>query len=145
MCQVPQPTTKTLPSYQEFHPRWYRAHVSVYWWLGQWQYLKFILREISSVFVALFVIMTLLQLRALRAGPQAYARYEHWLQSPLAVAVNVISLFFVVFHTVTWFNLAPRAMAIRVRGRRLPEILISAPNYVAWAALSAGVAWLVLK
>src|SRR5207302_2908108 len=64
MFAVKQPTTKVLPLYQEFHPRWYRPRVSVYWWLGQWQYLKFILREISSVFVAVFVVITLLQLRS---------------------------------------------------------------------------------
>ena len=140
-----QPTTKVLPPYQEFHPRWYRPRVSVYWWLGQWQYLKFILREISSVFVAVFVVITLLQLRSLRAGPEAYMRFQHWLQSPIALAINGISLFFVLFHTITWFNLAPRAMAVRFRGRRVPEILISAPNYAVWALISVGVAWLVLR
>ena len=51
--------------YTEFHPRWYRKQVSTYWWMGSWRYLKFILRELSSVAVAWFVVMTLLQLRAL--------------------------------------------------------------------------------
>ena len=139
-----QPTTKASP-YKEFHPRWYRPHVSVYWWLGQWRYLKFILREISSVFVAWFVVITLLQLRALGAGPEAYVRFEHWLQSPVVLAINLISLFFVIFHTITWFNLAPRAMAVRFRGARLPEILISLPNYVMWVVVSGGVAWFVLR
>lgn len=139
-----QPTTKASP-YKEFHPRWYRPRVSVYWWLGQWQYLKFILREISSVFVAWFVIITLLQLRALGAGPEAYARFAHWLQSPVVLAINLISLFFVIFHTVTWFNLAPRAMAVRFRGTRLPEILISLPNYVMWVVVSGAVAWFILR
>jgi fumarate reductase subunit C len=145
MFTMQQPTTKVLPLYQEFHPRWYRPRVSVYWWLGQWQYLKFILREISSVFVAIFVVITLLELRALRAGPGAYTRFQHWLQSPVALVLNLVSLFFVIFHTITWFNLAPRAMAVRWRGKRLPEILIAAPNYALWAVISVGVAWLVLK
>ncbi len=73
-----QETTKTATGYTEFHPRWYRERVSVYWWLGQWQYLKFILRELSSVPVAIFVVITLFQLRALISGPAAYARFEHW-------------------------------------------------------------------
>jgi fumarate reductase subunit C len=139
------PTTDVVPIYKEFHPRWYRPRVSVYWWLGDWRYLKFILREISSVFVAWFVILTLLQLRALRGGPDTYARFEHWLQSPLAIAINLISLFFVVFHSITWFNLAPRAMTVRVGGKRVPDIMISAPNYAMWAIASGAVAWLVLR
>ena len=56
------------PAYTEFHPKWYRTRVSTYWWLARWPYVKFILRELSSVFVALFVIMTLLQIRALKNG-----------------------------------------------------------------------------
>ncbi len=140
-----QATTKVLPPYKEFHPRWYRPRVSVYWWLGQWRYLQFILREISSVFVAWVVAITLLQLRALGGGPAAYASFQHWLQNPAVQAINLLSMFFVIFHTVTWFNLAPRAIAVRIRGKRLPEILVSAPNYAMWVVVSVGVAWLVLR
>ena len=140
-----QATTNQAPVYTEFHPRWYRPPVSVYWWLGQWRYLKFILREISSVFVAWFVILTLAQLWALRAGPESYARFQHWLQNPAFLAVNVVSLFFVVFHAVTWFNLAPKAMTVRVRGKRLPDILVAAPSYAIWVVASAAIAWMVLR
>lgn len=133
------------PAYTEFHPRWYRPRVSVYWWLGQWRYLKFILRELSSVFVAIFVVITLFQLRALRNGFEAYSRFQHWLQTPAVIALNVISLFFVLFHTITWFNLAPRAMTVRVRGKRLPEFLVAAANYALWLLVSVAVAWLVMR
>jgi fumarate reductase subunit C len=142
---VNQPTIKAEPAYTELHPRWYRPHVSVYWWLGQWQYLKFILRELSSVFVAVFVVITLFQLRALRNGPEAYTRFQHWLQTPLAIALNTVSFFFVVFHTITWFNLAPSAMPIRLRGKRIPDRMMAAPNYAVWAVVSFAVAWLILR
>jgi len=133
------------PIYTEYHPRWYRPRVSVYWWLGQWRYMKFILRELSSVFVAVGVAMTLLQLRALRNGPEAYARLQYRLQTPAVIALSVISLFFVVFHTFTWFNLTPRAMVIRLRGKRLPDFLVVAPSYAVWIVVSGAVAWLVLR
>lgn len=137
--------TTNPPAYTEYHPRWYRRRVSTYWWLRQRQYLKFVLRELSSVFVAIFVAITLLQLRALRAGPEAYARFQHLMQSPVVIAVCAISLFFVVFHTITWFNLAPSAMAVRVRGKRLPDLLVAAPNYAIWLVASAAVTWIVLR
>jgi fumarate reductase subunit C len=133
------------PMYTDYHPRWYRPKVSVYWWLGQWGYLKFILRELSSVPVALVVVMTLLQLRALRHGPEAYARLQHLMRTPGVIAVSVISLFFVVFHTVTWFNLTPRAITVRVRGKRIPEWLVAAPNYAVWIVVSGAVTLLVLR
>ena len=139
------PQLTETPLYTEYHPRWYRPHVSVYWWLGQWRYLKFILRELSSVFVAGAVVLTLFQLRALRNGPDAYARLEQRLQTPAMIALSLISLFFVAFHSITWFNLTPRAMPIRIRGKRIPEWMIAAPNYVLWAVVSVIIGWFVMS
>ncbi len=129
----------------EFHPRWYRERVSTWWWLGEWHYLKFILRELTSISVAWFVVMTLFQLRALLHGPEAYARFTNLLQSPVMIALNAIAFCFVMFHTITWFNLAPRAMPVRMGGKRVPEFLVAAPNYVLWIAVSAFVGWLLLR
>ena len=129
----------------EYLPKSYRARTSTYWWLTRWPYLKFILREASSVFVAWIVIVTLLQIQALSRGPADYAEFQNWLRNPLILLLNIVSLFFVIFHAVTWFNLAPKAMAIRVRGNRLPNLAISGPNYVAWVVISAAVAWILLR
>ena len=129
----------------EYLPKSYHPRVSTYWWLTRWVYLKFILREASSVFVAWTVILTLLQIRALAAGPASYAEFQDWLRSPFLLALNVVSLFFVVFHAVTWFNLAPKAMVVRVGGKRLPNLAISAPNFAAWAVLSAAVTWILMR
>jgi fumarate reductase subunit C len=135
---------KSAASYTPFHPRWYRPQVSVYWWLGEWHYLKFILRELSSVFVAIFVIETLFLLSALRDGPEAYAHFQQCMRNPLIVVLNIVSFFFVVFHTITWFNLAPSAMPVRMGGKRLPDFMVAAPSYVAWIVVSTFVCWLVL-
>ena len=126
-------------------PRPYRRPVSTYWWIGRWPYLKFILRELSSIFVAWFVVLTLLQISALSRGPTEYVEFEAWLRRPIVIALNAVSFCFVVFHAVTWFNLAPKAMAIRVGGKRVPSMLIAATNYFAWLAASVAVAWVVLR
>jgi fumarate reductase subunit C len=31
--------------------------------------------------------------------------------------MNVVTLAFLLFHAITWFNLAPQAMVVRIRGR----------------------------
>jgi fumarate reductase subunit C len=131
--------------YNGDNPRWYRPRVSTYWWLWRWVYLKFILRELSSVFVAYFVVLILLQLHALRQGPEAYAAFQAWLKTPWVLALNAASLVFVLFHTITWFNLAPRAMVVRMRGKRMPDRWVAGSNYVAWLVVSVVVAWLVLR
>jgi fumarate reductase subunit C len=131
--------------YTEHHPRWYRERVSTYWWLWRWRYLRFVLRELSSVAVAYFVAVTLLQIRALLRGPEAYATFTERLGSPLLLALSAVSFLFVLYHAVTWFHLAPAAMVVRLRGRRVPAWAIVASNYAAWLAASAAVAWLVLR
>src|SRR5438445_5219049 len=99
-------SNNAAPGYSLFHPRWYRPRVSTYWWLHQWSYLKFVLRELSSIFVALFVVITLLQLRALSHGPQAYADFQKWMKSPAVIALNADRSVFVLFRVVTSFHLA---------------------------------------
>jgi fumarate reductase subunit C len=134
----------TFTGYTVNHPRWYRKRVSTYWWLQRWEYLRFVLREISSVFVAFFVVSTLAQLAALARGPQAYAEFQDVLRNPFVVALNGISFLFVVFHTVTWFSLAARAMVVRVGGKRVPEFLISGGHFAGWLVVSGIVAWFLL-
>ncbi len=133
------------PAHTLNHPRWYRKRVSTYWWLERWEYLRFVLRELSSVFVAYFVVLTLLQIYALSRGPQAYTDFQELLKNPFIIALDVLSFLFVVFHSVTWFNLSARAMAIRVGGKRVPGFLISGSNFAAWLVISAVVAWFLLR
>jgi fumarate reductase subunit C len=134
-----------MTSPAEYVPKSYRSRPSTFWWVARWAYLKFILREISSVFVAWVVVVTLLQVRALKRGPADYAELQKWLANPFIVTLNVISAFFILFHAVTWFNLAPKAMVVRMRGKRLPAVAVAAPNYVVWLLLSAAVAWILLR
>jgi fumarate reductase subunit C len=132
------------PHYTEFHPRWYRQRVSTYWWLRRGSYLAFILREVSSVFVAWAVVFLLMLVVAVSGGGESYRQFLDWAGRPWVVVLNLVALAFVVFHAVTWFNLAPQAMVVRVGGKRVPGVWIAAGNYAAWAVVSALVVWLVL-
>jgi len=130
--------------YTEYHPRWLRTRVSTYWWLQRRSYLTFIARELSSVFVAWFVVYLLRLIRAVAQGPLAYQQFLESSAQPAVLLLNLLTLFFVVFHATTWFNLAPQAIVARFRGQRLHGSLIAASNYAAWVVTSAIVAWLVL-
>ena len=131
------------PAYTEYHPRWYRPRVSTYWWLGRRSYAAFILREVSSVFVAWSVVFLLL-VAAVSQGPAAYDEFLAWSREPVVLGANLITLLFVVFHAATWFNLAPQAMVVHLGGRRVPGAWLAAANYLAWALASALLAWLIL-
>ncbi|MET9275704.1 fumarate reductase subunit C [Kribbella sp. NPDC003557] len=123
----------------------YQRPVQLLWWLERRSYLLFVLRELSSVFVAWFVVYLLLLVKAISDGAASYQRFLDWSGQWWAVALNLIALLFVLLHAVTWFALAPRAMVIKVRGKRLPPQQIVVAHYLAWLVLSAVVAWVVLR
>jgi fumarate reductase subunit C len=130
--------------YTEFHPRWYRPRMPVFWWVGRRSYLIFVIRELSSVFVAWSVVFLLLLVNALGRGAKEYQQFLHLSRDPWMLALNVITLAFLVFHAITWFNLAPQAIVVRLRGERVPRSWIVSAHFAAWAVLSALVAWLIL-
>jgi fumarate reductase subunit C len=133
-----------MSGYTEFHPRWYRRRMPVFWWVRRRSYLAFVIRELSSVFVAWFVAFLLLLVKAVGDGAAAYQRFLDWAANPFVIAVNVVALCFVVFHAVTWFNLSSQAMVVRLRGQRLPPSMVAGGNYAAWVVLSALLIWIVL-
>jgi len=132
------------PAYTDYHPRWLRSRPSTYWWLKRRAYLSFITRELSSIFIAWFVVYLLLLVRAVSRGDASYQQFLAWSRHPVVMVLNVVTLFFVVFHAVTWFNLAPRAMVVHLGKKRLPPSLISLSNYGAWVAATALVLWLLV-
>jgi fumarate reductase subunit C len=121
----------------------YQRPVHLFWWLERRSYVLFVLRELSSVFIAWFVVFLLLLVNSISDG--SYQDFVTWSGHWWMVAINVVALLFVLLHMVTWFALAPRAMVIKMRGRRVPPLQIVAAHYLAWLVLSAIVAWVVLR
>ena len=74
------------PSYTEFHPRWHRRRMTTYWWLHKGAYLRFILRELSCVFIAYFVVVTLVQIDALSRGMESCIRSAQRVAAEIASA-----------------------------------------------------------
>jgi fumarate reductase subunit C len=122
----------------------YRAPISVLWWLRKRSYTFFVLREITSVFVAWAVVFLLLFVRAVSQGNAEYRSFLDWADTPWVVALNVITLAFLVLHAITWFNLTPAAMAVRMRGRPVPPALVAAGAYAGWVVISVVIVWLVV-
>lgn len=133
--------------YHTYHPRWLRRRMSTYWWLEKWPYVKFILRELSSVFVAWCVVFLLLLVRAIARSPESYTSFlEDFACHPAVLVVNVIALLFLVFHSVTWLSLAPQAIVAHIGTKKVPPFLIGAAHFGAWFAISgaliAALIWL---
>ena len=125
-------------------PHAYRPELSRLWWLGRRSYVFFVLRELSSIFVAWSVVFLLLLVRALAQGESQYRDFLDWAASPWVVALNVVTLAFLVLHAVTWFNLTPAATVVKLRGQRVPPAAIAGGAYVGWGVVTALVVALVV-
>lgn len=127
--------------------------MSVFWWVHKRSYLLFVLRELSSVFVAWFVLFTLLFAWQVSRGDEQYERFLEIAANPFVIVVNVVALAFLLLHTVTWFNLTPQAMPVRLpkatpgslSRRRVPPVVIVAAQWAAFAVVSALVVWVVVR
>ena len=87
------------------------------WWLKKRTYFLFVMRELSSVFVAWFAVF-LMMVFAIGRG-ESYQSFLDWAASPVIVVINVVALAFSLLHTVTWFVLTPQAMVVRGHGRQV--------------------------
>jgi fumarate reductase subunit C len=122
----------------------YQQPVSLFWWTRRRSYLMFVLRELSSVAVAWFVVHFLLLVTAVHRGSGTYQEFLDWSASPLILLVNLVALAFVVLHAVTWFSLAPKALVVRMQGQQVPPQMIAAGHFGAWVAVSAVVAFVLV-
>ena len=100
----------------------YRQPVSRLWWTKKRTYFLFVMRELSSVFVAWFAVFLMVMVFAIGRGEASYQRFLDWAASPIVIVVNIVALAFAVLHTVTWFVLTPQAMVVRLGGRLVPAV-----------------------
>ncbi len=122
----------------------YRRAVSNTWWLQRRAYLLFMIREITSVFAAGYCVFLLVLLYGLGQGPETYSATLDLLKTPLVVVLQAIMLIFVLYHTITWFNLTPKIVVLRIKGERVSPLLIAGSIYGGWIVLSLVIAWLIL-
>lgn len=123
----------------------YHRPLPLLWWLRTPAYVRFVVRELTSVFIAVYLILLLVLVQRIAAGPAAYEAYLRWLGSPALLGFHLLALAAAVYHTVTWLNLAPLAVVVRVGGRRVPAAAIVAVNLAAWLVISIIVGWLLLQ
>ena len=130
--------------YRRYRPRWHRERMPIFWWLGKASYVGFIFRELTSLAVAYASVLLLLLVRALGAGEASAARFAAWLATPWALALHALVFAVILVHALTWLHLAPKALVVKLGGRRVPDGAILAGHYLGWFAATALVAWLVV-
>jgi fumarate reductase subunit C len=81
-------------------------------------------------------------LKQLAAGPDAWAAFLELLKSPASIAFHGLALAFAAYHSVTWFNLTPKALPLQRGESFVPDAVISGAHFGLWAALSLAILYL---
>jgi len=102
------------------------------WWLHNIHLKLFMIRELTSLFVAGYAVF-LLVLISHGDDPKAFT---DTLLCPTAIIFQLIALPFVVFHSVTWFNLTPKAIVLFRGEERVSPRVIAGTHYFLWAVIS---------
>ncbi|GAA4955817.1 fumarate reductase subunit C [Nonomuraea thailandensis] len=121
----------------------YRPRRDNLWFARSRNYTIFVLRELTSVFVAWSMVFLLMLVAAVLDGTlEGFAALA---AQPWMIAINVVALAAAAFHSVTFLNLAPKATVVRLDGYRLPAWMIQGGNHSLWLLVSAVIAFFVLR
>lgn len=116
------------------------------WWLKNKRYFAYVVRELTAVFVALWLVCFLAQIPAMGAGAQNLAAHAAWVEqvhSPGWVIFSIVALFMAGFHSWTWFNLMGTVMWMRFGKSPVPAKLIISSMFLAWIGASLVVAFFI--
>ena len=126
-------------------PGLYYPKLPATWWLKRPGYVRFMLREVTSVFVAIFVVELLVIVHKIGQGPQAFADMMARLRSTGCIVFHVVALAFVVYHTITWFQATGVVQVVRLGERQVPPWLVAGSSFALWAVVSVVLLWFLLR
>lgn len=102
------------------------------------RYMRYMLREFSCLFIGGWTLLMVWGLKQLAAGPAAWAGFLELLKSPASIVFHVATLAFAAYHSITWFNLTPKALPLQLGEDFVPGWVIAGAHFAAWAVVSAG-------
>jgi fumarate reductase subunit C len=107
------------------------------WFFRRPRYMRYMAREVTCIFIGVYTMLLVVGLARLAEGRAAYEAFLQSLQGPASIALLVIALLFSAYHSITWFNLTPKALPLQIGGKFVPDAVIAGAHYIACAIASA--------
>ncbi len=120
----------------------YLREISSEWIFRHPRYVRYMVREFSCLFIGGWTLMLVWGLKQLAEGPAAWAAFLECLKSPASIVFQVAALGFALYHSVTWFNLTPKALPLQVGEGFVPDGVIAGAHFAGWAVVSLAVLYL---
>src|SRR3954468_17960450 len=104
---------------------------------------RYMAREMTAPFVALYALILLAGIACLALGRDAWDAWIALSASAPAIALHVLLVGIFTYHTFSWFRIMPKTMPpIVVRGRKVAAGAITLAG-IAAAALCMAALWLI--
>lgn len=111
------------------------------WWLRHPRYVRYMMREISALFIGTYALLLIVGLYQLSRSEVAYQAFLAAAEGAVGLTFAVTTLLFAIYHTYTWFQVTPKAMPFIFAGKRVAGGLIIAAHWFGFVVASAAL-WL---
>jgi fumarate reductase subunit C len=106
------------------------------WFLRHSRFQHYMLHEISSVFLAIYLVILITGLVRLGQGPAAWQGWLDGVTSWIGIVFHIIAFIFAIIHTTAWFKAVPQAMRVQRGESFVPGKTIIGVHYAVWAVVS---------
>ena len=115
------------------------------WWMSNRRYFMFMIRELTSVFVAMFVLLYLYEFFLISKGAEVHGLFRQSLRSVPFITFYVIVLIFALYQSWTWLGLTAKIQVVKLGRITVPPVLVSLGAYGSWIAATVVVGYLFLN
>ena len=114
------------------------------WWKRDAYFMRYMAREVTAIFVALYAIVLLFGVVRLAQGEAAFNGWLQYLTTPWMKAFHLIVLAVFCYHTWSWFSIMPKTLPIMfVGGKRVQPGTITSTGIAAAVVASLAVLFIV--
>ncbi|MCX7171075.1 MAG: fumarate reductase subunit C [Proteobacteria bacterium] len=106
------------------------------WYFRMPRYMRYMTREVTSIFIGIYTVILLVGLMRLSEGQAQYEGFLAALSAPASVVFHWLALAFALYNSFTWFNVAPKALPIQIGEELMPDMVVAGGHYVVWVVLS---------
>jgi len=102
------------------------------WWRSNPFFVRYMVRELTALFVGAYAIVLLVGLVCLTISEPAWDVWRNALDSPAGLVLNLVALVAMIYHAWTWFEIMPKTMPpILIKGSPVSAAVIT------WSGVTA--------
>jgi len=109
------------------------------WYFRHPRYLRYMAREVTSLFIGAYCLLLVIAMERLSSGPAAWQSFLDGQRSMGMVVFHLLAVAAAFYHASTWFNATQKALPLQVGEEFVKGSYISGAHYLAWAVLSVAV------